>query len=160
MRKAIASIDPNQPIHSVGTLSSQTAQAMRGFTIVGLLAAVFALISLFLGAIGVYGVMSQAVSRRTREFGIRLALGSSVSQLLSLVLKQGGRQVALGLAFGLAGGFLLTRPLENIFGGKMTNNPMIYLVVTITICLVGIAALWIPARRASHVDPMNALRAE
>lgn len=160
MRKAIASIDPDQPIHSVGTLASQTARAMRGFTIVGLLAVVFASISLFLGAIGVYGVMSQAVSRRTREFGIRLALGSSVAQLLQLVLRQGGRQIVLGLAIGLAGGFLLTRPLENIFGGAMTNNPVIYVGVSLTISVVGLAALWLPARRASHVDPMNALRAE
>jgi putative ABC transport system permease protein len=160
MRKAIASIDPEQPIHSVGTLASETARALRGFTIIGLLAVVFAIISLFLGAIGVYGVMSQAVSRRTREFGIRVALGSSVSQLLQLVLRQGGRQVALGLAIGLTAGFLLTRPLEQVFGSAMANNPMIYVGVTVTICLVGLAALWLPARRASHVDPMVALRAE
>jgi putative ABC transport system permease protein len=160
MRKAIAAIDPEQPIHSVGTLSSQTARAMRGFSIIGILAVVFALISLFLGAIGVYGVMSQVVSRRTREFGIRMALGSTVAQLLRLVLRQGGRQIVLGLAIGLVSGFLLTRPLEQIFGGTMANNPLIYVGVTLTICAVGLAALWIPARRASHVDPTEALRAE
>lgn len=160
MRRAIAGIDPDQPIHSVGTLASQTAQTMRGFTTIGILAVVFAVISLFLGAIGVYGVTTQAVSRRTREFGIRLALGSTVAQLLRLVLRQGGRQIGLGLAIGLAGGFLLTRPLEQFFGSSMTNNPVIYAGVALTICAVGLLALWLPARRATQVDPTEALRAE
>ena len=160
VRRAIASIDPNQPIDSVGTLASQTARAMRGFTIVGILAVVFAVIALFLGAIGVYGVTTQAVNRRTREFGIRMALGSTVPQLLRLVLQQGGAQIGAGLAFGLAGGFLLTRPLEQVFGSSLADNPLIYIGVTLLICAVGIAALWVPARRAAHVDPMEALRNE
>lgn len=160
VRHAIAGIDPNQPIHSVGTLTSQTALALRGFTIIGILAVVFAAIALFLGAIGVYGVMSQAVSRRTREFGIRMALGSTVTQLLRLVLRQGGRQIGVGLGLGLVGGFLLTRPLEQVFGAAMTNNPLVYVGVAVIICLVGLAALWLPARRAARIDPTEALRAE
>lgn len=160
MRKAIAEIDPEQPIHSVGTLSDQTARAMRGFTIIGILAVVFAIISLFLGAIGVYGVTSQAVNRRTREFGVRMALGSTVGQLLRLVLRQGGRQIGLGLAIGLGSGFLLTRPLEQMFGSSMTNNILIYVGVAVTICVVGLIALWLPARRVARVDPMEALRTE
>ena len=160
VRKAIASIDPNQPIHSIGTLTSQTAQALRGFSIVGIMAVIFAGITLFLGAIGVYGVTSQAVSRRTREFGIRMALGSTVGQLLRLVLRQGGFQIALGIGLGLAAGFLLTRPLQSVFGGNMANNPVIYLLVAGLISLVGLAALWLPARRASQADPMEALRAQ
>ncbi|MES1168889.1 MAG: FtsX-like permease family protein, partial [Oleiharenicola lentus] len=130
------------------------------FTILGLLAAVFAAISLLLGAIGVYGVPTQAVTRRAREFGIRMALGSTVAQLLRLVLQQGGRQVGTGLVLGLAGGYLLTRPLEQIFGSGMINSPLIYAGVTVTICLVGLVALWLPARRAAKVDPMVALRTE
>ncbi|HVT74430.1 MAG TPA: ABC transporter permease [Lacunisphaera sp.] len=160
VRKAIASIDPNQPIDAVGTLTSQTARAMRGFNIVGILAVTFAAIALFLGAIGVYGVTTQAVNRRTREFGIRMALGSTMNQLLRLVLRQGGTQIVLGLVVGLVGGFLLTRPLEQIFGSGMANNPVIYVIVTFLICAVGLAALWLPARRAARVDPMEALRAE
>lgn len=160
VRRAIASIDPNQPIDSVGTLSNQTAREMRGFSLIGILAVVFAVIALFLGAIGVYGVTTQAVNRRTREFGVRMALGSTVGQLLRLVLRQGGRQIGLGLVIGLAGGFLLTRPLEQIFGSAMANNPLIYVGVTLMICLVGLAALWLPARRAAKIDPMEALRAE
>jgi predicted permease len=160
VRKAIASIDPNQPIYAVGTLTSQTAQALRGFSIVGLMAAVFAGITLFLGAVGVYGVTAQVVARRTREFGIRMALGSSVAQLLRLVLRQGGRQIAIGVALGLGAGYLLTRPLEQVFGGGLANHPGIYLCVVSVISLVALAALWLPARRAARIDPIAALRVE
>ena len=132
VRQAIAGIDPNQPIHSIGTLTSQTAQAMRGFSMVGMMALAFAAISLFLGALGVYGVTSQAVSQRTREFGIRMALGSTVGQLLNLVLRQGGRHIGIGLGIGLGGGFLLTLPMAQIFGGSVANKPAIYLIVTVT----------------------------
>jgi putative ABC transport system permease protein len=160
VRKAIASIDPNQPIYAVGTLAGQMALALRGFTILGIMAMIFSGITLFLGALGVYGVTSQTVARRTREFGVRMALGSSVQQVLRLVLRQGGRQIGLGLGVGLGAGFLLTRPLESVFGGQMANNPAIYCIVTVLIALVGLAALWLPARRAARIDPMEALRAE
>jgi putative ABC transport system permease protein len=160
VRKAIAGIDPNQPIHSVGTLTSQTALAVRGFSIVGLMAVIFGAITVFLGALGVYGVTSQAVSRRTREFGTRMALGATIGQVLGQVLLQGGRQIAAGIGVGLVAGYLLTRPLESIFGSRMANNPGIYLFVSALIGLVGLAALWIPARRAARIDPMAALRSE
>lgn len=160
VRKALASIDPNQPIHAVGTLTSQTAQALRAFDIIGLMAVVFAIITLFLGSVGVYGVTSQAVSRRMREFGVRMALGSTVGQLLALVMREGARQVALGLGLGLVCGYLLTRPLEQMFGAGMANHPGIYLLVAAAITLVGFVALWLPSRRAAHVDPIEALRAD
>jgi predicted permease len=160
VRRAIASIDPNQPIHSVGTLTSQTAQSLRGFNIVGTMTAVFAGITVFLGALGVYGVTSQAVSRRTREFGTRMALGATVGQVLRLVLLQGGRQIAAGVLVGLVCGYFLTRPLENLFGSQVTNNPGVYVFVTAVVCLVGVAALWIPARRAARINPMTALHSE
>jgi predicted permease len=160
VRMAIASIDPNQPIHSVGTLTSQTALALRGFSIVGIMAVIFAGITVFLGALGVYGVTSQAVSRRTREFGTRMALGATLGQVLRLVLLQGGRQIAAGVGVGLVAGFFLTRPLETLFGSQMANNPGVYLLVSALIGLVGIVALWIPARRAARIDPMVALRSE
>jgi len=160
VRKAIAGIDPNQPIHSVGTLTSQTALAVRGFSIVGLMAVIFGGITVFLGALGVYGVTSQSVSRRTREFGTRMALGATVAQVVRQVLLQGGRQIAAGIGVGLVAGYLLSRPLENLFGSQMINNPGIYLFVSVLVALVGLTALWIPARRAARIDPMAALRSE
>lgn len=160
VRKAIAGIDPNQPIYAVGTLTSQMTQALRAFSIIGIMAVVFAVITLFLGAVGVYGVTAQAVARRTREFGIRMALGSTVAQLLQLVLRQGGRQIGLGLGIGLLCGYMLTRPLEQVFGGSMANHPGIYLTVVAMIAVVGLVALWIPAHRAAGIDPVEALRTE
>ncbi len=160
IRKAIATLDPNQPIHSIGTVSSMTEQASRGFTIIGQMSALFAVITLFLGAIGVYGVTSLAVSRRTREFGVRMALGATVGQVLRLVLTQGGRQIFVGLAIGLFGGFLLTRPLQDVFGTGIMNNPGVYVVVAAVIALVGLISLWLPARRAAQIDPMEALRSD
>ncbi|MBI2510698.1 MAG: ABC transporter permease [Opitutae bacterium] len=160
VRKAIAGLDANQPIHSIGTLSSVTEQAARSFSTIGVMSAVFAAITLFLGAIGVYGVTSLAVSRRTREFGVRMALGASVGQVLRLVLVQGGRQIALGLAVGLIGGFFLTRPVQAMFGTSVMNNPLVYLLVAAVIGLVGLVALWLPAHRAAKIDPMEALRTD
>lgn len=160
VRKAIASIDPNQPIFSVGTLASQTKLALGGLSAIGVLTLVFAAITIFLGAIGVYGVTSQAIARRTREFGIRMALGSTVGQLLRLVLRQGGFQIGLGLGLGLACGYLLTRPLEQVFGGSLANHPGIYVAVVGIISLVGFLSLWLPARRATRIDPMEALRCD
>lgn len=160
VRRAIASLDANQPIHSIGTLTGTTAQAIRGYSAIGLMAAVFAVVTLFLGSVGVYGVTSLAVSRRTREFGVRMALGATLGQVLGMVLAQGGRQIVIGLAFGLTGGFLLTRPLLDVFGTGVMNNPFVYLVVAGVTALVSLGALWIPARRAAQIDPMIALRTD
>jgi ABC-type antimicrobial peptide transport system permease subunit len=89
-----------------------------------------------------------------------MALGATLAQVIRLVLVQGGRQVAAGVAVGLIAGFLLTRPLESLFGAEVINNPGIYALVSAVIGLVGLAALWIPARRAARIDPMSALRSE
>lgn len=159
VRQVIADIDPNQPIDAVTTLTGLMARAIRGFTIIGSMAGIFAGITLFLGAVGVYGVTALTISRRTREFGIRFALGASVRQVLGAVLTQGGRQVALGLGLGLVAGFGLTRPLQSVLG-QVTNNPLLYAGIALLIAAVGFLALWIPARRTTRIDPMTALRQE
>ncbi|MBX3735279.1 MAG: ABC transporter permease [Candidatus Didemnitutus sp.] len=160
LRRAIIALDPDQPVHSLSTLQERTRRALHGFSVAGVMSATFALVTLFLGSIGVYGVTSLAVSRRTREFGVRMALGSTVGEILRLVLWQGGRQITLGLAIGLVGGLLLTRPVGSIFGAGAMNNPLIYLAVALLTSAVGLFALWIPARRAARIDPMEALRTE
>lgn len=160
VRRAVAALDPEQPVHSIGTLSQQTRRQVHGFTVVGAMVGVFAAASLLLGASGVYGVTAFAVSRRTREFGVRLALGSTLGALLALVMRQGLRQIACGLAAGLMAGYLLTRPLQNTLGGRAMDNPAVYVAVGLLLAVVGALALWIPARRAARVDPMAALRSE
>ena len=160
VRAAVAGLDPDQPVHSIGTLAEHTARQIHGFTIVGVMAGLFALITLFLGAVGVYGVTSFAVGQRTREFGVRLALGATLGGVLRLVLRQGARQIALGLGGGLVAAFLVTRPLQSVFGEELVNSPFIYGLVVTVIAIVGLLALWVPARRAAKIDPMEALRSE
>lgn len=160
VRAAVAELDPDQPVHSIGTLATQTARQIRGFTIVGVMAGLFALITLFLGAVGVYGVTAFAVGRRTREFGVRMALGATMGGVLRLVLGQGARQIAYGMGGGLIAAFLITRPMRGVLGEELVNSPLIYGLVIAVIALVGLFALWVPARRATRVDPMTALRAE
>jgi predicted permease len=160
VRAAVAGLDPDQPVHSIGTLAAQTARQLRGFTIVGVMAGLFALITLFLGAVGVYGVTAFAVGRRRREFGVRMALGATMGGVLRMVLGQGARQIACGLGGGLLAAFLITRPLRGVMGEELVNSPLIYGVVVVVIALVGLVALWVPARRATRIDPMEALRAE
>jgi predicted permease len=158
VRRAIASLDPNQPIYAVGTLTSRTAGQLRGFGIIGFMSMIFAGITVFLGSVGVYGVTAQAVSRRTREFGIRMALGSTVGRVLRLVFLQGARQIGAGLAVGLLAGFLMIRPLEALFGSNVTKNPAIFGFVALVVCAVGFLALALPAWRAARIHPMDALR--
>lgn len=160
VRAAVAGLDPDQPVHAIGTLAERTARQIRGFTVVGVMAGIFALITLFLGAVGVYGVTSFAVGQRTREFGVRMALGATVGGVLRLVLRQGARQITLGLGGGLVAAFFITRPLRNVFGDEVVNSPLIYGLVVAVIGAVGLLALWVPARRAAKIDPMEALRSE
>jgi putative ABC transport system permease protein len=160
VRRAVAGLDPDQPVHSIQTLAEHTAREIHGFTVVGAMAGLFALVTLFLGAVGVYGVTSFAVNRRTREFGVRMALGASWGNLVRLVLRQGARQIAIGLGGGLVAAFFITRPMRGVFGDELVNSPMIYTVVTLLIAAVGLLALWVPARRAARIDPMEALRNE
>jgi putative ABC transport system permease protein len=160
VRRAIAALDPNQPIHSVATLEGRTRQLMTSFNFIGVMSVTFAAIALLLGAVGVYGVTTLAVGHRTREFGVRFALGATAAQVRALVLVQSGRQIALGLLLGTAGGFLLIRPLENVFGTRVTGHTGVYLVVAAIISAAGLLALWLPARRAARTDPIVALRAE
>jgi len=160
MRTRVRAIDPILPLYATGTLAS-VLDYMLGSrrAILGLLS-LCAGLALVLAAVGLYGVLNYDVSQRTREIGIRGAIGASRGQILALVLRQGLVKACLGLALGLTGAFFFTRLLRKMLFDISPNDPVAYAAVTGLLLLVALAASWLPARRAAKVDPVIALRAE
>jgi len=117
-------------------------------------------IALFLGSVGIYGVLAYVVGRRTSEIGIRMALGARASEVSRLVVRQGGRLVVIGLAIGLIGTLALTRVMEAILFNVSPRDPATYAAVTVLLLAIGLLATYLPARRAASVDPVEALRAD
>ena len=124
------------------------------------LAVVLGVLALLLSALGIYGVMSYSVARRTREIGIRMALGADRRDVLRLVLGQGLRLVGIGVALGVASGAALSRLLSSLLFGLSPFDPIAYVSVSLFLVAVALAATYLPARRATQVDPMIALRYE
>jgi ABC-type antimicrobial peptide transport system permease subunit len=121
---------------------------------------VFGGCALLLAAIGIYGLMAYSVEQRTQEIGIRLALGAQASQVRRMVVTQGMILAGVGIAIGLAGAFLLARLITAFLFGVTATDPVVFAGVPLLLAAVALVAVWLPARRASHVDPLVALRAE
>jgi ABC-type antimicrobial peptide transport system permease subunit len=126
----------------------------------GTLFMVFGWVALFLAAIGLYGVMAFSVSRRRHEFGVRMALGASGQRILQLVLGQGLRQLALGIGLGLGTGMLLGRGLKLVLFGVNPSDVLVYAGTVTVLGLTGIVACLVPARRATRIEPLIALRSD
>jgi putative ABC transport system permease protein len=120
----------------------------------------FAITALLLATVGVFGVMAYSVSRRTREIGMRVALGAESGDVLRMILGQGLRTIFIGVAIGIAGSLLLTRTVASLLFGVTATDPLTYAAVTCLLIAVALLACWIPARRATRVDPLVALRYE
>src|SRR5579862_3159768 len=153
---------PNVPIFDLRT-SEQMVHGIEGFLLFRLaasLAAIMGALGLVLAIMGVYGIVSFAVSARTQEIGIRMALGAEARDILKLVARQGLVLVATGLAVGLIAAWALTRAMASLLIGVSASDPLTYSTVAILLSAVALAACWIPARRALRVDPMVALRYE
>jgi putative ABC transport system permease protein len=159
-RGTVNGLDPSLPVFDIQTMDDVLAESRAGASFQARVLSVFAMLALLLAAVGIYGVMAQSVAQRTSEFGVRLALGAHPSQVLRLVLGQGMRLAAIGLAFGIAGALILTRFLRSFLFGVSAYDPLT--LAAVSLVLAGIAALacYIPARRAMKVDPMVALRYE
>jgi putative ABC transport system permease protein len=156
----VRSLDRNVPVSDVITMRQAIGEQISEPRFYVLLLGVFASIAVALAAVGIYGVLSYAVARRTHEIGIRLALGAGRDEVFRLVVAQGMRLASVGGAAGLAAAFVVTPFLRRLMFGVQPTDPTSFVLVTLLLAAVALAACWIPARRASRVDPMIALRTE
>jgi putative ABC transport system permease protein len=160
LRHEIKTLNPNLPAPKIETMDALLADLVAQPRLQTALLTLFGLVALLLATTGIYSVMAHAVAERTQELGIRLALGAQRGDILRLVVGQGLKFVALGLAFGLAGAWAATRVLRSILYGVSATDPLTFAGLALLLLLVALAACWLPARRATKVDPLIALRAE
>jgi predicted permease len=158
VRAAVASIDPEQPIADVRTVEEWMSRSLEGRRSPMLLLALFGGVALTLSAIGIYGVLAFGVAQRSREFGIRQALGADRHAILSLVITQGMRVASAGIVLGLAGSVALTRYLQSLLFGVGAHDVSVYAGVTVLLLIVALVACYLPARRATQIEPTVALR--
>jgi predicted permease len=166
VRQAMREVEASLPLNNLKTQVEQADETLAMERLFARLFSLFGLLAQQLASIGLYGVMAYAVSQRTREIGIRMALGASRSNVLTMILRQGMILTLLGVVLGLAGSYVLTKylvsqfKLEDMLYGVQVNDPLTYGVIAVSLTLVALLACFIPARRATKVDPMVALRYE
>lgn len=160
LRTTVAQVDPALPIHTIGTLSDRTSLNTAGMRIIGTMTSVFAACALLLAAVGVYGVMAFAGRRRTREFGIRVALGATRARVLTVLLRLSAPQALGGIAAGLLLGYGLVRPLRPVLAEVSIDDPAVYAAVALLLVATALLGCCVPALRAARVDPMVALRSD
>ncbi|MFL6255275.1 MAG: ADOP family duplicated permease [Pyrinomonadaceae bacterium] len=160
IRREIAAIDPDQPVSDVRTMSQVMADTVARARFNTLLLGIFAGLATLLAAVGIFGVMSYSVQLRTREIGLRMALGAQPGRVLMLVLRQGLLLTLIGIGVGLAGALLLSRVMSGLLYGVGTNDPATFAAIVVVLAVVSLIACYIPARRATRVDPLIALKYE
>ena len=164
LRRQVARVDPNLPLYFVGTPKTQIDGFVAQNRIIATMFSIFGIVAMVLASVGMYGVMSFSVNQRRQEFGVRMALGAHYSRILQMVLRQGIVQLAIGLALGLGLALGVARlagaGIQNILFGVTATDPLTYAIVFALITIVSLVATLVPARRATRVDPMIALRTE
>ena len=160
VRRAVQAIDRDQPVFTIQTVEEMLAAGRWPYRVFGTLFAVLAVIALVLSSVALYSVMAYSVTQRTQEIGVRMALGAQRPQVMWLIVKRGLGQLAIGLPFGLAGALGLGMVLRGILVDMMPGDPLTFATITVLLTTVSIAACLLPARRATRVDPVVALRAE
>jgi putative ABC transport system permease protein len=160
VRREFLAIDANQPISHVQPMKELMSASVMRTRFVSTLVSLLALISLALAAVGIYGLMSFSVSERTQEIGIRMALGARTRDILKMVFKQGMTLTLSGVGLGLAAAFALTRVMSSLLYGVSATDPVTFVGISLLLAAVALLACYVPARRATRVDPMVALRYE
>jgi putative ABC transport system permease protein len=160
VRDGIWAVDKDQPVYNVKTMEQLVAASVAQRRFVMMLLGSFAVIAMFLAAVGIYGVMSYTVTQRTHEIGIRMALGAQGADVLKLIVGQGMRLALFGIALGLIGAVATTRIISSLLYGVTATDPLTFACVAALLCGAALLACYIPARRAMRVDPMTALRYE
>jgi putative ABC transport system permease protein len=160
LRQIVASLDPAQPIADIRTMQQRVEETWATPRLMSFLLGVFAGLALLLAVVGLYGVMAYNGIRRMREIGVRLALGARRRQIVGMMLQQGMRLLGIGLALGFVGAIAAARVLRSLLFDVSASDPAVYLIVTVVLAAAAALACWIPARRASRVDPIITLRAE
>jgi hypothetical protein len=160
VRRAIAEVDPDLPADDLMTVTSAVERGQHNLVVVAQILGGFAVLGLVLAAVGLYGVISNLVAQRTSEFGIRMALGAKPSDVLALVMRHGVILTLIGLGLGLGGAYGLSRLLGSIMPRLVSADPLALGSMAVALFAVSALACWLPARRATKVDPMVALRSE
>jgi putative ABC transport system permease protein len=160
VRDAVQAVDSEQPVFDVRTMQERIADAASGTRFNATLLGFFGFVALTLAAIGVYGVIAYSVAERTHEIGIRMALGASRRDVAAMVMTQGTLMTAAGLALGLAGAAFATQYLTSLLYGIAPRDPATFCGAAAMLGMVALVACYLPARRATRVDPMVALRHE
>ena len=158
VRQTIREFAPRDPIYDIRSMDARVSAATSQARLSAVLLSLFGFVALSLSAMGIYGVMSFAVAQRTREIGIRVALGADRGSVLGLVLREGAVLAAAGVTIGLAAALAFTRVLRTMLFEITPSDPRTYIAIAVVLAIVLLVASWIPARRAAAVDPMVALR--
>jgi putative ABC transport system permease protein len=159
-RGDVAAVDPDIPLYWTQSHQAAIDEGTWFYRVFGNLFMVFGLVALFLASVGLYGVMAASVSNRTNEMGIRMALGAQSGDVLRLIMRQGAVQIGIGMALGLALAALLSRGLEMVLFQVDPWDPAVFVLIAVVLAAVGMLASYVPARRATRVDPAVALRYE
>jgi putative ABC transport system permease protein len=160
MRRQVKALDPDQPIYNIRTMNEIRSDSVAPERLNLTLLSIFAGIALVLAIVGIYGVMSYSVTQRTHEIGIRMAIGAQPRDVFKMIIGQGMMLALIGVAFGLAGAFGLTRLMATMLFGVEPTDPATFAVIAVLLTLVALVACYIPGRRATKVDPVVSLRYE